>query len=291
MHTDELDVDESLARRLLAAQFPQWANLRLVPVRSAGTDNALFRLGDDIVVRLPRIAGVDAALEKEHELLPRLAPYLPVAIPFPLAAGAPMGTYPWRWSVYLWLEGHNPPAGNHDELTEDLIAFVDALRHVDLADGPSARRGGSLAIQDEETRAALAELSGVIDTVAATAAWNQALQLPEWVDAPVWVHGDLLPGNLLVKAGRLTGVIDWAGLGVGDPACDMIAAWALLSPRARESFRRGLRVDDAAWARGRGWALSIGLIALPYYKDTNPEFAVVAHHLIRETLADDELGA
>ncbi len=252
MHADEFDIDEALATRLVARQFPQWADLPLRPVSSAGTDNALYRLGDDMVIRLPRIAGVDAAIEKECESLPRLAPLLPVTIPVPLATGAPMESYPWQWSVYQWIEGHTPTAGHHDHLTEDLITFVDALHHVDLPDGPPARRGGSLTVQDEEARAALTQLSDMIETAAATATWEQALQVPEWSGAPVWVHGDLLPANLLIHEGRLTGVIDWAALGVGDPACDMIVAWGLLSPHARERFRRALSVDDATWGAWLG---------------------------------------
>jgi aminoglycoside phosphotransferase (APT) family kinase protein len=141
-------------------------------------------------------------------------------------------------------------------------------------------------VQDKAARAALAELDGMIDVDTATVAWDAALETPAWSGPPVWIHGDLLSGNLLLRGGRLTGVIDWGGLGVGDPACDLIVAWGLLSPQARDVFRAELRVDAGTWARGRGWALSVGLIALPYYKDTNPALAATARHLIREVLAD-----
>ena len=165
--------------------------------------------------------------------------------------------------------------------------FVKALHRVDLAGGPAARRGRPLAeVQDEEARAALAELKGMIDVDAATAAWNAAIQAPPWTGRPVWVHGDLLAGNLLLEGRRLTGVIDWGGVGIGDPACDLIVAWGLLPRDLRPAFRAKLGVDDETWARGRGWALSIGLIALPYYKDTNPVLAATARQLIREVLAD-----
>lgn len=294
MHADEVDIDEPLVRRLLAAQFPQWADLPLDAVPSAGTDNVLFRLGAEMVVRLPRFDGAVGGVEKEALWLPLLAPLLPVPIPIPLAKGAPAEAYPWTWGVYLWLDGENPTTADitdTDALTRDLIDFIDALHHVDLQGGPPARRGAPLEVQDDEARTALAELDGMIDTDAATAAWNQALDTPASSGAPVWVHGDLLPGNLLVRGSRLSGVIDWAGLGIGDPACDMAVAWALLPPRARDDFRVSLGVDDATWARGRGWALSIGLIALPYYKNTNPSFAAVAHHLIHEVLADHRLHA
>lgn len=291
MHTDEIDIDESLVKRLLIRQFPQWARLSLEQVPSSGTDNALFRLGDQMVVRLPRINGAVEGVEKEAAWLPLLAPLLSVAVPLPVAQGEPDDGYPWAWGIYRWIEGENPTTAaitDLESLTRDLIDFITALHQVDLPDGPPAHRGSHLEFQDEEARLAIAELGGMINTAAAAAAWDQALDTPPWSGAPVWVHGDLLPGNLLVRNGQLIGVIDWAGLGVGDPACDMIAAWALLPALARDRFRFGVGVDDATWARGRGWALSIGLIALPYYRDTNPEFAATARHLIHEALADPD---
>ncbi len=171
-------------------------------------------------------------------------------------------------------------------LMSDVVSFVEALQRIDATGGPPTRRGGPLATQDKMARAALGELRGMIDTDVATAAWEEALQARPWPGAPVWIHGDLLAGNLLVRDGRLTGVIDWSCMGVGDPACDLIVGWNLLPPEARGAFRARLAVDDATWARGRGWALSIALIALPYYKDTNPGFAATARHLISEVLAD-----
>jgi aminoglycoside phosphotransferase (APT) family kinase protein len=288
MHADELATDANLVGRLLAAQFPEWADLPIERVPSPGTVNALYRLGKDMVVRLPRrhwIGGVDT----DFEWLPRLAPLLPVAIPVPLARGTPAEGYPWEWGVYPWLAGENPTVGRNADsssLTRDVVRFVEALHRVDLADGPRTRRGAPLEGQDESARAALVALDGMIDTDAARIAWDEALETPEWSGLPVWIHGDLLPGNLLLEGGRLTGVIDWGSLGVGDPACDMVIAWSLLPAEARNVFRAELEIDDATWARGRGWALSIGLIALPYYKDTNPVFADVARHLIREVLAE-----
>jgi aminoglycoside phosphotransferase (APT) family kinase protein len=289
MHADEVDTDVSLVRRLLAAQFAPWATLPVEPVPSSGTDNALYRLGRDMVVRLPRIQGAVGGVAKDLRLLPMLAPLLPVAIPVPLAKGAPAEGYPWEWGVYSWLEGENPTLDDNadrDSLARDLAHFVAALHRIDPAGAPPSGRGVPLALRDEETRAALAALEGMIDVDATTAAWEAALETPAWRGRPIWVHGDLLPGNLLVQGGRLTGVIDFSGIGVGDPACDLVVAWGVLPRRARDVFRSELGVDDATWARGRGWALSVALIALPYYNDTNPAFAAVARHLIHEVLAD-----
>ena len=288
MHVDEVSTDVDLVRRLLAAQFREWASLPLERVPSHGTDNALYRLGDDMVVRLPRIGWAVSGLERELEWLPRLAPRLPVEIPVPLATGTPEDGYPWPWAVYRWLRGENPSVaetGDRDSLARDVIALIRGFRQIDL-EGPPCRRGLPLLTQDDAARAALDELEGEIDVAAATAAWETALGTPDWPGPPTWVHGDLLPGNLLVREQRLTGVLDFGLVGVGDPACDLIAAWGVLPSRARAMLREELGVDDATWARGRGWALSLGLIALPYYKDTNPGFADVARRLIGEVLAE-----
>jgi aminoglycoside phosphotransferase (APT) family kinase protein len=288
MHEDEVPIDTSLVRRLLAGQFPEWAELSLERVASSGTDNALYRLGADMVVRLPRIHWAVGGLERELEWLPRLAPLLPVSVPVPLRSGNPGEGYPWAWAVYEWLPGVNPPVGGDGDslaLACDLAGLVRAFQGIDLA-GPSSRRGLPLVSQDEWTRAALSDLRGAIDTAAATAAWEEALSTPVWSRPPVWLHGDLFPGNLLVERSRLSSVIDFALVGTGDPACDLIAAWSLFPPAAREVFRSELAVDDATWARGRGWALSVALVALPYYRDTNPGFAAIARHVLREVLAE-----
>jgi aminoglycoside phosphotransferase (APT) family kinase protein len=288
MHADEVLTDAPLVRRLLAEQCPECAELPLERVPSSGTDNALYRLGDDLVVRLPRIHSAVAGLQRELEWLPRLAPLLPVSVPVPLRDGVPGEGYPWAWAVYEWLPGVNPPVGgdgNSLALARDLAGLVRAFQLIELV-GPSSRRGLPLASQDEWTRTALSELRGTIDTAAATDAWEEALSTPVWSRPPVWLHGDLFPGNLLVERGRLSAVIDFALVGMGDPACDLIGAWSLFPRAPREVFRAELAVDDATWGRGRGWALSVALVALPYYRDTNPGFAAIARHVLREVLAE-----
>ena len=294
MHADEVAIDSSLVGRLLAAQFPRWVGLPLAPVPSAGTDNALYRLGDGMVVRLPRIPGATGQVEKEHAWLPRLAPLLPLPIPVPLAMGMPAEGYPWRWSVYRWLEGETARIerlADPREAATDLARFVTALRSIDPTGGPApgdnnSFRGDPLATRDEETRAAIAVLHDVLDPGAVTAAWDASLAAPVWSGTPVWLHGDLLAENLLARHGRLSAVIDLGCLGVGDPACDVMVAWTYLPRSARDVFRAALAIDDPTWARGRGWALSFGLIVLPYYRRTNPVLAAIARNAVQEALAD-----
>ena len=294
LHAEEVDTDAALAGRLIAAQFPQWAGLPLRPVPSGGTDNAIYRLGDSLAVRLPRIHWAVGQVEKEQRWLPELAPRLPLAVPVPLAVGEPGEGYPWRWSVCPWIEGENATPERLADLSQaatELARFVAALQRMDTTGGPPAGphnfgRGVPLAERDAPVRAALAALRGVIDTGAATAAWESALRASAWDGPPVWVHGDLQPGNLLALRGRLRAVIDFGGLGVGDPACDLIVAWNLFSGESRDVFRAALSVDEATWARGRGWALSVGLIALPYYLDTSPAMVAYARHTIAQALAE-----
>ncbi len=298
MHDDEVDTDVSLVRRLLAAQFPQWADLPVEPVQSAGTDNALYRLGDNMVVRLPRISWAIEQVDKEQRWLPKLGPLLPLAIPVPLAKGKPSEGYPWHWSVYRWLEGENATIeriADPVQAAMELAQFIAALQQIDSTGGPppgshNFNRGVPLAIRDSPTRDAIATLRGTLDTDAAIAAWEAALQSPAWNSPPVWIHGDLQSGNLLAQQGRLSAVIDFGGLGVGDPACDLQVAWNFLSSETRAVLRSALSVDDATWARGRGWALSVGLIALPYYQDTNPILAGISRRAIDEVLAEHKRG-
>lgn len=295
MHADELEIDEPLVRGLLAAQFPQWADLPLAPVASGGTDNAIYRLGDELSVRLPRVDWATAQAEKEHLWLPRLAPRLPLAIQEPLALGEPAEGYPWRWSVCRWLPGQSAldaPCSRSGEAAVALAEFIVTLRQVEPADGPAAgthnfHRGVPLAERDAGVRRAIEGLRDEdgIDVDRLSAAWEAALAVPPWDQAPAWIHGDLGPGNLIVHQGRLSGVIDFGCLGVGDPATDAMAAWTVFDAGAREVFRRALEVDQATWDRGRGWALTwIG--ALPYYRDTNPIIVATARRAIAEVLAE-----
>lgn len=289
MHAHEADIDTHLVRRLLAAQFPAWAALGVEPVDSNGTVNAIYRLGDDMAVRLPRIEGGVEDVRREMRYLPRLASSLPLTLPAPLGEGEPGEGFPWPWYVYRWVEGENPVIGGLAEpglFAAGLAEFVLALQRIDPADAPPAYRSGPLASRDADTREAIAQLRGVIDTDAATAAWEAALSAPQWDGPPVWVHADLQPGNLLTADGRLSAVIDFGCMGHGEPAVDLITAWSLLTGEAREEFRAALDVDDATWARGRGWALSIALIELPYYRTRNASITRTASHVIGEVLAD-----
>jgi aminoglycoside phosphotransferase (APT) family kinase protein len=291
MHADEIETDVALVRRLLAGQFPQWADLPIDPVASSGTDHDIYRLGDHLAARLPRIGWATDQAAKEAEWLPKLAPHLPLAVPVQLAMGHPAEGYPFEWSVYKWLPGENAN-GTLDDLDRaavDLAAFVTALRQVDATSAhprPPHGRGAPLAELDEQVRRSIAELGDRIDGDATLRSWGESLNASPWDGEEVWVHGDLLAGNLLVVDGRLSAVIDFGGLNVGDPACDLQPAWNVFAGDSRTRYRAELQVDDASWLRGRGWALYQAVSALPYYWDTNPGMIRQASHALAQVLAD-----
>jgi len=279
MHDDEIATDVQLVRQLLRSQFPQWAELPVARVSSAGTDNAMYRLGEALAVRLPRIHWAMDNVAKEQQWLPLLAPQLPLAVPVPVAVGRPEKTFPYPWSVVHWLPGEMATLAKLDDPVQaarDLAAFVLALQKVDPAQGPRHNRGGPVRLADPVIRKNITELQGEVDPAAFIAAWEKVLAVDDYQGPPVWFHGDLSYLNLLAAAGQLTAVIDWGTCGVGDPAIESIIAWSLFPPEARQAYREALEVDDATWERGKGWVLT-GIAGVTYYRDTNP--ALVADKL------------
>jgi aminoglycoside phosphotransferase (APT) family kinase protein len=267
MHDDELDIDEPIVRRLLAEQFPEWAKLPLQRIEPSGTVNAIFRLGGELSVRLPRREGPTEPGSVELEWLPRLAPQVPLEVPVPVAQGWPAAEYPWFWEIHAWVEGEIVPVDRIDavEAARDLATLVAALQRVDPAGAPPGR-GIPLAVRDEQMRYWWARFDG---DQGAREAWQRALAAPPWDGPPIWHHGDLDCRNWLVRNGRIRGVIDWGSMGAGDPACDVMVAWKLHSADARDAFRAALPTDDATWERARGWAVSQAFAALSYYTPEN----------------------
>jgi aminoglycoside phosphotransferase (APT) family kinase protein len=294
MHADEVEIDADLVRALVAAQLPQWSELEVELVPSFGTDNVLYRLGDDMVVRLPLRERTVETLRKERRWLPVLGPALPLRVPVPLAEGGPGGRYPWTWSVYRWLPGSDAtvePVADEHRIARDLAGFLAALQELDTTGGPTPGahnfgRGEPVSLRDAHTQAAIASLGPDIDLESAARAWRAAVSAPAWSSPPVWIHGDLDRRNLVVVEGRLGAVVDWGCLGVGDPACDVAVAWKVLTAATRDVFRDALSIDEATWARARGWVLSQAVGALSYYTpETNPALVSEARRWLDEVLA------
>jgi len=259
----EIVIGVDQVRRLIAEQFPQWAALSIVPQPLNGTDNALFRLGDDLVARLPRAPWAVDQVVTDATWLPQLAPHLPVPVPLPIAVGQPGAGYPWSWTVVPWLPGRNPdPDMDLVDVAVDLAGFVRAMVAIEPLNGPvkqGIERGVPLKWRDDLTRRSIAALGDRIDGPSVTAAWDEAMGVDEWPGPPVWLHGDLLDGNLLVDGRRLSAVIDFGALGRGDPAIELLPCWQLFDSRARAAYVEALGFDEATWTRGWAWPLSITL--------------------------------
>jgi aminoglycoside phosphotransferase (APT) family kinase protein len=296
IHDDEVRATIEQVRGLVADQCPQWAGLPVTPVHDEleGTDHVLFRIGDALLARMPKIASAVGQADSDARWLPVLESHLPVRIPVPLHVGEPGAGYPWPWSVVPWYEGSTPPRLGCDDvmLARDVVAFVRALHRVDPAGGPGkppGSRGSALIHADEGVRRVLPRLAGYDDgfyVAAAEAAWNACLAAAPWDKTPVWLHGDLQPGNLITNGSRLAAVIDFGGLGVGDPAPDVAPALWTFTGAAREAYREAVGYDDATWRRACGWALAPSLTGIDYYRHTFPRMAEHGRRMVRAVIAE-----
>jgi aminoglycoside phosphotransferase (APT) family kinase protein len=286
-------IDAALARRLVDRQFPQWSDLPVTTVELDGWDNRTFRLGSELSVRLPTGSWYAQQVAKEQRWLPVLAPQLPLPIPTPVAEGTPDSGFPYPWSVYRWLDGEPVATAGVADLTgfaTALAGFLGALARVDATGGPEPGehnffRGGPLATYEAETVEAIDALGDEIPRDAVQRVWADAMST-SWDREPVWFHGDVAVGNLLVRDGRLAGVLDFGSSGVGDPACDMVIAWTFLSGPSRDRFRAERGVDPGTWSRGRGWALWKALISLVGHLERGAPEEALARRDIEQVIAD-----
>lgn len=288
LHSDELSIDTDLVARLIERDVPEFAGLALKPLACSGSSNALFRLGQDLLVRLPRQPGGGESIAKEARWSPTMAAALPIAIPEIVAVGQPGFGYPEQWSLTRWIEGdhppcvrpEDPPAVGRSRLGEDLADVVLALRAMDvphlITDELRWYRGDALSNFDDAVREYLRLCRSIddldLDLDKAEALWDESLRLPGAAEpAPDrWYHGDLVAENLLLADGRLAAVLDFGSVSIGDPTIDLHGAWEILDGSAREVFASKLGASEPEWLRGRAWALGIALGALSYYWHTMP---------------------
>jgi aminoglycoside phosphotransferase (APT) family kinase protein len=297
LHDDEVEIDSALVERLVAEQFPEWAGLPVRVVERSGTDNVTFRVGDELAVRLPRTQRTQGQVEMDLTWMPRLAPYLPLAIPSPIRIGEPGAGYPFSWGVYRWLPGStfSPDLVDPVAAARELAGFVRSLREIDTTGAPVPdddpfSRGTPLAPRDGMFREALDELREYFDTGLLLAAWEESLAADTWDGTPAWIHGDLMSGNILVADGKLSAVIDFGTARAADPAGDVMAAWFLFEGESRRMYRESLEIDRDTWLRARGWVLSLEIIAIPYYRDRRPEAIPDGQAFIADVLTDFTAG-
>jgi aminoglycoside phosphotransferase (APT) family kinase protein len=294
MHAEEFETTPELVQRLIAQQFEDWRDLPVAEVASSGTDNVLYRLGVDLVVRMPRVPWATGQIAKDRSWLPVIGPGLYVAVPELAATGEPSDAFPWAWSVYRWIDGNHPDrasAVQQQALGHSLAQVLQCLQRIDTTGGPlpgasGSDRGTDLINRDTAFRAALQQCAGLIDCERAALIWHEALVAPAWNRPGRWIHGDVQPTNLLMRDDELVAVIDWGCMGVGDPAVDLLPAWNFFTAPTRLLFRERIGADDAMWSRGRGWAVSTAVIALPYYLHTNPVLAGQSRLVVHELLDD-----
>ena len=283
LHEAQIDLPDALVRSLVDSQFPQWRELPLRPVSSVGTIHRIDRLGDEFVVRLPFIDWAVEDVAKDSVRLPMLAAALPVEVPQLVGRGVPAEGMPWHWGVYRWLEGRHATPGDDDAVVAAGLAdAVLALRSLPPAGDPSP--AAFLAARDNDvTRPKVVELG----SPAALAAWDAAVSLgPEPATASAWVHGDLMPGNVLLRDGSVSAIIDWGASGVGDPALDLLAAWTCFGPTGRAAYLGALEATQAQATLARALAVRKVAWGLPYYRDTNPGFAAAMAHTLAQIEAD-----
>jgi len=288
MHEGEIDINIALVKRLLVEQFPHMSENSITVVRSMGTVNAIYRLGDKFCVRLPRLETWADGIDNEWTWLPQLAPHISLKIPKPVALGKPTNWYPCPWAIYHWIEGspyQDNLVSDERQIIHDLVNFILELRSIDRLGAPHGGRQPLVELE-KATRSAIESSCDVIDTEKASMAWARSLDSPPWDGNPVWIHGDLLKSNLLIQNGRLCAVIDFGGVGIGDPAADVVPAWSVFNKVGRDIYQQALGVDDDTWNRARGYALHQALMIIPYYPKTNPEFVTMAKRTVEEILTE-----
>ncbi|WP_442603078.1 aminoglycoside phosphotransferase family protein [Paenibacillus sp. KN14-4R] len=290
------NIDVNVVKRLINEQFPEWSKLEIRPVKNGGNDNRTFHLGDDMSVRLPSAEDYVPQVEKEQKWLPKLSKELSLPISTPLAKGNPSKEYPFPWTVNKWVEGETLNLKNINDLSQlakDLGTFLNELQSIDASGGPLAGkhnfyRGGNVAVYDQETRDAIEQNKDILNVSLLNEIWELALD-SKWAANPVWVHGDIAPGNILVKDGKLSAIIDFGILGIGDPSCDAAMAWTFFDNTSRKVFKNTLNMDEGTWNRARGWALWKALITYNWNRNSNKVIAEESYNIIKIIEQDYEL--
>jgi aminoglycoside phosphotransferase (APT) family kinase protein len=296
LHENEVAVDVAVVRSLLEVQRPEWAVLPLGRA-GAGTDNTMYRLGDDLLVRLPRTAEKARSLRKEQTWLPRLAPLVPNAIPEPVYAGVPTPAFPLPWAIYRWIDGvEAQPDTVRDwaAFGTELAAFVRALHRIDLMGATRSGdlewyRGGSLQSCDEWISSRIqdcrATIGAELDVDGLERMWRAAVALPDPSSPQVWLHGDLKPTNVLVTNGKLHAVIDFGGLSIGFPDAEHSTVWDLPA-QARQAYWNAMSLHELTWLRARAWAIAVGVSGISYYRHTFPAFAAECRTRLQTIITD-----
>ncbi|MDR0525415.1 MAG: aminoglycoside phosphotransferase family protein [Spirochaetaceae bacterium] len=286
LHKGQIEISGATVTALLLEQFPQYADLPLREYTATGTVNAIFRLGDSYYIRLPILKTFEAGLLKEYALLPYLSKHISIPIPKPMHLGRPNTIYPSHWAIYTWIDGDTAGADSSPAIVSALAGFINELHSLKIPEtAPKAGRK-PLADLNAVTLSALEESKNEISYKRTVSLWERLRETPAWDNKPVWIHGDLLKPNILIKADRLAGIVDFGSAGIGDPAFDIIPAWTIFDSDRRRLFQEAVNVCPAVWNRACAYALHQAALIIPYYRKTNKPFAEQAIQTIREILLD-----
>ena len=288
------EISVETVRGLVASQAPQFAHHPFTPVASGGTDNTIVRLGDKLCVRLPKRPEAVPQIDKERIWLPRFKA-LPLKTPMPVFNGTPDAAFEHPWGIYEWIEGtalSQTHVTDWPAAAKAMSGFLLSLQRQDTLGAPRSGaqnhyRGVALIERDTLTRNAIKGLADLYPAARLSYVWEQALQATPHTGEPTWLHGDLQGGNILVADGKITAIIDFGLAGVGDPACDLMVAWSVLPKSVRTEFHDQMGCDVDSCLRGMGWALSVSVIALDYYRDRNPALSKISRQTIEAVLGPD----
>lgn len=290
---EKVEITLPLVQKIITKQFPEFSNMVIKPVKIQGHDNYTFRLGSEMLIRMPTAAPYALKVPKEQKLLPQLSINLTIPIPTPLKVGSPSEDYPFNFSIYKWLDGQSANTVEIEEeamkgIAYSLAQFLQELQSIDPSNGPLPGlhnwwRGDHISVYNDQARTQISSLKNIIDGNKALALWERACNT-RWNNSPVWVHGDFASGNILLKNGYLAGIIDFGGLAIGDPACDLVIFWTFLKGKARDIFKQQVLLDEDTWLRARGWALWKATFELCNIADKNSPDAILQRHIINEVL-------
>jgi aminoglycoside phosphotransferase (APT) family kinase protein len=290
---EKLNITPSLARKLIDEQFPEYSHLPITPVEKQGHDNRTYRLGNELLIRMPTDESYALKVPKEQELLPQLARHLSTGIPVPVKMGLPSKDYIFPFSIYRWLDGTSVNLLTLDEkdtvqLAYDLAKFLQELQSITDVAGPKPGqhnwwRGNHVSVYDKGFHEQITHLARIIDVEKAYELWQKACNT-KWRNNPVWVHGDFAIGNMLMQDGKLSAIIDFGGIAMGDPACDLVIAWTFLKGEARDIFIREIALDEDTWLRAKAWALWKATFELCQIEDKNSIEGLVQQKIIKKVL-------
>ncbi|GHV45553.1 acetyltransferase [Spirochaetia bacterium] len=290
LHGDQFDINVEIVKNLIKKQFPEFKELPIFEFDSIGTVNSIFRLGNEHYIRFPKTKQYEDSILKEYRILPYISKHITLEIPQPIKLGNPCSLYPVHWAIYNWINGEpydNNKIADIQDIVSELANFINELHTISLLkDAPKAGRKPLLEL-DKMTIDALNASKEEIKYTKIIKIWNNLVNTSVWNNKPVWIHADLLKPNILIKDNHIAAIIDFGSAGIGDPAFDLIPAWAIFDKESRNKLQKTLDINEDTWNRACAYALHQAALIIPYYRKSNPGFVKQAIDTINEIIIDN----